>query len=56
MVFSDIENAVLTGEVDAGLIIHENRFTYEEKGLKKIEINAVKQKILGYCVNFLLKK
>ena len=35
-IFSDIENAVISGEVDAGLIIHENRFTYEEKGLKKI--------------------
>lgn len=34
--FSDIEEAVLKGEVDAGLIIHENRFTYEKKGLKKI--------------------
>ncbi|MGZ4042393.1 MAG: 1,4-dihydroxy-6-naphthoate synthase [Bacteroidia bacterium] len=36
MVFSDIEEAVLSGKVDAGLLIHENRFTYEEKGLKKI--------------------
>lgn len=36
MVFSEIENAVLSGQVDAGLIIHENRFTYEQKGLKKI--------------------
>lgn len=36
MVFSDIESAVLTREVDAGLIIHENRFTYEKKGLKKL--------------------
>ena len=36
MVFSEIENAVLTGKVDAGLIINENRFTYEQKGLKKI--------------------
>ena len=35
-VFSEIENAVLSGEVDAGLIIHENRFTYQEKGLEKI--------------------
>ncbi len=35
-VFSDIENAVLEGRVDAGLIIHENRFTYEKKGLKKV--------------------
>jgi 1,4-dihydroxy-6-naphthoate synthase len=36
MLFSDIENAVLTGKVDAGLIIHENRFTYQKLGLKKI--------------------
>lgn len=36
-VFSDIENAVLSGEVDAGLIIHENRFTYQDKGLEKIK-------------------
>jgi 1,4-dihydroxy-6-naphthoate synthase len=35
-VFSEIEDAVLNGKVDAGLIIHENRFTYEQKGLKKI--------------------
>ncbi len=34
--FSDIEEAVSDSEVDAGLIIHENRFTYESKGLKKI--------------------
>jgi 1,4-dihydroxy-6-naphthoate synthase len=36
LVFSDIEAAVLHGRVDAGLIIHENRFTYAAKGLKKI--------------------
>lgn len=34
--FSDIELAILDGEVDAGVIIHENRFTFEKKGLKKI--------------------
>jgi len=34
--FSDIEDVVLSGETDAGLLIHENRFTYEAKGLKKI--------------------
>ena len=34
--FSDIEEVILSGEVDAGVIIHENRFTYREKGLKKI--------------------
>ena len=36
MIFSDIEPAVLEGRFDAGVIIHENRFTYEAKGLKKI--------------------
>lgn len=36
MLFSDIEHAVLDGKADAGLIIHESRFTYEQKGLKKI--------------------
>jgi len=36
MLFSDIENAVINEEVDAGLIIHENRFTYQDKGLEKI--------------------
>ena len=34
--FSGIEDAVLTGKAEAGLIIHENRFTYEQKGLKKL--------------------
>lgn len=36
ILFSDIEEAVLSHQVDAGLLIHENRFTYEEKGLEKI--------------------
>jgi len=36
MLFSEIEQAILDGTVDAGLIIHENRFTYESLGLKKI--------------------
>ncbi|QEH43731.1 1,4-dihydroxy-6-naphthoate synthase [Chitinophaga sp. XS-30] len=36
MVFSGIEQAVLSGEVDAGVIIHENRFTYQQKGLVKL--------------------
>ncbi len=34
--FSDIEEALLREEVDAGLIIHETRFTYHKKGLMKI--------------------
>jgi 1,4-dihydroxy-6-naphthoate synthase len=36
IIFSDIENAVLDGRIDIGLIIHENRFTYQDKGLHKI--------------------
>jgi 1,4-dihydroxy-6-naphthoate synthase len=36
MVFSQIEDAILNRKVDAGLIIHENRFTYLQKGLLKI--------------------
>lgn len=35
-IFSKIEDALLKGEVDAGLIIHETRFTYQKKGLVKI--------------------
>jgi len=35
-VFSSIEDAVLQGSADAGVIIHENRFTYQQRGLKKI--------------------
>ena len=36
LLFSDIEAALLDGRFDAGVIIHENRFTYEAKGLQKI--------------------
>lgn len=36
MLFSAIEEAVLSGKADIGLIIHESRFTYEQKGLLKI--------------------
>ena len=36
LVFSEIEGALLDGRFDAGLIIHENRFTYQSKGLHKI--------------------
>jgi len=35
-IFSAIEEAVVSGETDLGLIIHENRFTYQDKGLKKV--------------------
>jgi 1,4-dihydroxy-6-naphthoate synthase len=36
LLFSDIEGAVKDGRYDAGVIIHENRFTYEARGLKKV--------------------
>jgi 1,4-dihydroxy-6-naphthoate synthase len=36
LVFNEIEEAVLDGTVDAGVIIHENRFTYKQKGLYKL--------------------
>lgn len=36
MLFSEIENAVLNEETDLGVIIHENRFTYQQKGLIKV--------------------
>ena len=37
MLFSDIESAVKTKEVSAGLIIHENRFTYADRGFEKVK-------------------
>ena len=36
IIFSEIEQAVLSGAFDMGLIIHESRFTYEQKGLVKV--------------------
>ncbi|TFF40290.1 menaquinone biosynthesis family protein [Mucilaginibacter psychrotolerans] len=36
IVFSEIENSVLDGSIDFGLIIHENRFTYQNRGLEKL--------------------
>ncbi len=34
--FSDIEEAIASEEIDAGLIIHETRFTYEKSGFLKV--------------------
>jgi 1,4-dihydroxy-6-naphthoate synthase len=34
--FSNIPQVVMDGECDAGLLIHETRFTYEKMGLKKV--------------------
>lgn len=36
ILFSDIETAVLAGDFDAGLVIHESRFTYAARGLHKL--------------------
>lgn len=36
MRFDLIEDAVLSGEVDCGVLIHEGRFTYAQKGLHKL--------------------
>ena len=36
MNFSDIPNAVETGKVDAGLVIHETQLSFEEEGVMKI--------------------
>lgn len=36
MRFDAIEDAVVNSETDLGVIIHENRFTYQQKGLHKV--------------------
>ena len=36
MLFSKIEGEVLSGNYDCGLLIHEGRFTYKDRGLVKI--------------------
>ena len=36
MPFNEIMDAVLTGQADAGLVIHESRFTYQDLGLHRL--------------------
>jgi 1,4-dihydroxy-6-naphthoate synthase len=49
--FSEIVNTLLEGKVDAGLIIHETRFTYTEKGLVKIaDMGEFWEKLTGLPV------
>jgi len=51
MIFSGIEEAVLSGRVDAGVIIHENRFTYQQKGLVKlIDLGEFWESETGYPI------
>src|SRR3546814_19725689 len=52
MVFSAIEDALVHGEIDLGLIIHENRFTYEKKGLQKVmDLGEYWEKETGYPIH-----
>ena len=37
LLFSDIESSIKSKEVSAGLIIHENRFTYADRGFEKVK-------------------
>ncbi|MEL7532466.1 MAG: 1,4-dihydroxy-6-naphthoate synthase [Bacteroidota bacterium] len=37
MIFHEVMPAIANGEVDAGVIIHENRFTYQDMGLQLIQ-------------------
>lgn len=51
VVFSDVENTVLQEEADAGVIIHENRFTYQEKGLIKLaDLGQVWEQQTGFPI------
>lgn len=51
LVFSEIESALLNEEIDLGLIIHENRFTYQDKGLLKIvDLGDYWEKLTGCAI------
>jgi len=51
ILFSDIEKAIDTNTVDAGLIIHETRFTYEQHGFLKIaDLGEMWEKTTGFPV------
>jgi len=36
MIFNQVEDALLQDKANAGVIIHENRFTYQARGLRKV--------------------
>ncbi|WP_293311348.1 menaquinone biosynthesis family protein [Pedobacter sp. UBA5917] len=51
LVFSEIESALLNEKIDLGLIIHENRFTYQDKGLNKIvDLGDYWEKLTGCAI------
>ena len=48
MLFSDIEAAVACGDFDLGVLIHEGRFTYRDKGLDLVQdLGAWWQQVSG---------
>lgn len=51
MIFSEIEDALISEKIDLGLIIHENRFTYSEKGLHKIiDLGSYWEQLTGCAI------
>jgi 1,4-dihydroxy-6-naphthoate synthase len=51
LVFSEIESALLNDQIDLGLIIHENRFTYQDRGLTKIvDLGDYWEKLTGCAI------
>jgi 1,4-dihydroxy-6-naphthoate synthase len=51
MIFSEIESALLNDKIDVGLIIHENRFTYSDKGLHKIvDLGSYWEQLTGCAI------
>ena len=49
--FHEIEDAVCNGMADAGVIIHENRFTYERKGLTRLcDLGTVWEENTGHPI------
>jgi 1,4-dihydroxy-6-naphthoate synthase len=51
VLFSEIEQEVLSGRADLGLIIHESRFTYQQKGLKKVmDLGAYWEQTTGCAI------
>lgn len=53
MFFLDIENVVFQGSVDVGLIIYENCFIYQDKGLVKLmDLGDYWEEIFGLFIFF----
>ncbi|QZE12971.1 1,4-dihydroxy-6-naphthoate synthase [Halosquirtibacter laminarini] len=51
LLFSDIEQSLLEDQIEAGTIIHENRFTYSERGLHKIaDLGALWESRSGHAI------